>query len=470
MTITATDPSASHINGFAGLLNALSFGLLGDAGRTATADVQVTLNTPPQFSSLSSDTDGDGIVTGTVKFTDSDLDTLTYSGSTTTLKGSVAITPGGGFTYTPTVDERNVAALIGTTDTDQFTVTVNDGHGGTGTTNVSVTILPAVIASNPTPADVASDPETALATAQSVIAADTAAYTSVQASMSRSIVAYNIYVDPADLLNSLNQIKADAQTSLTAALAQQQAGVSGTGLPDPRTYLESRIGPMTSDQLTTLLAQQQANINAQQALLQSLNTAANAKAAIAAKTAAAPVFNRIEYTVGAGGSLTGQVYFVDPQGESMSIYGVGDTITPYFDQSGSGKFSLPAPSSADYTPTFSMYVDATDTSGNHTRTQVTMDRSMPSAPPATTPPTQILAAYSGLFEGISGAVSSYNANIDQAEAQRREAEAAQNQALIESLDDYIAQSQAVLANVLNNFQAAQNNLSAGYLAGAINNV
>lgn len=95
---------------------------------------------------------------------------------------------------------------------------------------------------------------------------------------------------------------------------------------------------------------------------------------------------------------------------------------------------------------------------------------MPSAPPATTPPTQILAAYSGLFEGISGAVSSYNANIDQAEAQRREAEAAQNQALIESLDDYITQSQAVLANVLNNFQAAQNNLSAGYLAGAINNV
>jgi VCBS repeat-containing protein len=580
VTITATDPSITHINGFAGLLNALSFGLLGDAGRTATANVSVTLNTPPtlkltagapdansgavtvnavvtdvdgdpltlsvtqpggatgtvatptlvdaatgsysiiytptdqarhiassdtataaqqsdsftvsvddghgatvtqtvgvsispensapQFSTVTSSTDTNGKVTGTVAFTDANHDTVTYTGTATTIKGAVVVNSDGSFTYTPTADERNVAAVIGATDTDQFTVSANDGHGGTGSTNVSVTILPAVIQSNPTPADIASDPEAALATSQSLIAADTAAYNTVQASIGKSITAYNSLVDPTVLQNSIQQIKAQTQAALTAQLAQ--IGLPTGLLPNPVTQLQSTIGPLTADQLTTLLNEQKANVNSQQALLESLTTAQNARAAIAAKTASAPVFDRVVYTVGADGALTGQVYFVDPQGKSMTIFGIGDTITPQFNQSGSGSFSFPAPSPADYTSAFSFNVEATDTSGNITETQITLSRLNSSEPATTTKQSQVLTAYSSVFSSLSSGVQSASASVDQLQAQRDQAQAQQDTTLAQQLDDQISVIQANLANVLTNLLAAQNSLSAGYAAGTFSNL
>lgn len=580
VTITATDPSITHINGFAGLLNALSFGLLGDAGRTATANVSVTLNTPPtlkltagapdansgavtvnavvtdvdgdpltlsvtqpggttgsvgtptlvdaatgtysiiytptdqarhiassdtataaqqsdsftvsvddghgatttqtvgvaispensapQFSTVTSSTDANGKVSGTVAFTDANHDTVTYTGTATTIKGAVVVNSDGSFTYTPTADERNVAAVIGATDTDQFTVSANDGHGGTGSTNVSVTILPAVIQSNPTPAGIASDPEAALATAQSLIAADTAAYNTVQASMGKSITAYNRLVDPTVLLNSIQQIKAQTQAALTAQLAQ--IGLPTGLLPNPVTQLQSTIGPLTADQLTTLLNEQKANVNSQQALLESLTTAQNARAAIAAKTASAPVFNRVDYTVGANGALTGQVYFVDPQGKSMTIFGVGDTITPQFDQSGSGSFSFPAPSPADYTSSLSFDVEATDSSGNITKTQISLSRTNSSAPATTTRQSQVLTVFSSLFSNLAGGVQSASASVDQLQAQRDQAQAQQDTTLVQQLDDQISVAQANLANVLTNLLAAQHGLSAGYAAGTFSNL
>lgn len=86
-----------------------------------------------------------GVVTGSVTATDPDNDPLTYSGSTTTSKGSVTVAANGTFTYTPTATARHAAAQTGATTattTDSFTVTVADGKGGTATVPVTVTISP----------------------------------------------------------------------------------------------------------------------------------------------------------------------------------------------------------------------------------------------------------------------------------------------------------------------------------------
>ena len=48
----------------------------------------------------------------------------------------------GDWTYTPTATARHNAAGTGPT-TDTFTVTVDDGHGGTDQVNVIVNITPA---------------------------------------------------------------------------------------------------------------------------------------------------------------------------------------------------------------------------------------------------------------------------------------------------------------------------------------
>ncbi|MGE3657816.1 MAG: VCBS domain-containing protein, partial [Mycolicibacterium sp.] len=84
--------------------------------------------------------------TGTVTGSDADNDTLTYSTPATTAKGSVTIDADtGAFTYTPTDTARRNAATTGADSsltTDTITVTVDDGHGGTATVPVTVTIAP----------------------------------------------------------------------------------------------------------------------------------------------------------------------------------------------------------------------------------------------------------------------------------------------------------------------------------------
>ncbi len=95
-----------------------------------------------------------GAVAGTVRADDDDNDTLAYGGSTTTAKGAVEVAATGTFTFTPTAAARQNAAAGTATDetrTDSFTVTVDDGHGGTAALTVSVPILPLTVQPHPTP-------------------------------------------------------------------------------------------------------------------------------------------------------------------------------------------------------------------------------------------------------------------------------------------------------------------------------
>ena len=117
-------------------------------GGTDTQTVAVTItpanNEPDLSANPTQNTDGNGVVTGTVSTTDTDAgDTPTYS-STNGGKGTVSVNPTtGAWTYTPNAGERHNAAATTGDDTDSFTITVTDGHGGTDTQTVAVTITPA---------------------------------------------------------------------------------------------------------------------------------------------------------------------------------------------------------------------------------------------------------------------------------------------------------------------------------------
>jgi VCBS repeat-containing protein len=85
-----------------------------------------------------------GRVDGSVDVTDADSDALSYSASAPG-KGAVTVNADGSFIYTPTAGARHTAAREGGPDsalTDAFTITVNDGHGGTLTVPVAVLVSP----------------------------------------------------------------------------------------------------------------------------------------------------------------------------------------------------------------------------------------------------------------------------------------------------------------------------------------
>ncbi len=86
-----------------------------------------------------------GVVTGVVIGTDADGDSLTYSGSTVTTKGTVEVSADGLITYSPNAMARLLAGSVYSTParrSDSFGVTISDGHGGSTTVTVSVTIAP----------------------------------------------------------------------------------------------------------------------------------------------------------------------------------------------------------------------------------------------------------------------------------------------------------------------------------------
>jgi VCBS repeat-containing protein len=153
--VTVSDaPSGFAIHGLAGLLNLLSFGLIGSRGDSSTRPVAVIVapftpaNRAPVLSAPVVGTPNavTGVVTGSVSATDADGDVLTYSAPTSTAKGAISINAStGAFTYTPTVAARNTAAAAGATPTDRadsFTVTVIDGRSDTAGTVVTVAVSP----------------------------------------------------------------------------------------------------------------------------------------------------------------------------------------------------------------------------------------------------------------------------------------------------------------------------------------
>lgn len=149
-TVTVSDaPSGFHIHGLEGLLNLLSFGLIGAAGHATTTRVTVVVdprNTAPVAAVAVGGPDPvTGVVTGAVLGSDDDGDPLTYTGPSATDKGAVNVAADGTFTYTPTAEARHAAASAMATvvdKTDSFTVTVADGFGGTVDVVVAVEVSP----------------------------------------------------------------------------------------------------------------------------------------------------------------------------------------------------------------------------------------------------------------------------------------------------------------------------------------
>lgn len=82
-----------------------------------------------------------GTVSGSIAVKDADGDGITYH-VIDPASGSVSIDSSGSFTYTPSEAARQQARITRGTDTDRFTVTVDDGHGGLKTVTVTTTVAP----------------------------------------------------------------------------------------------------------------------------------------------------------------------------------------------------------------------------------------------------------------------------------------------------------------------------------------
>lgn len=120
-------------------------------GHGSVKDVTVNVIVSPKNAkpanaaySLGSPNTGSGTLTGAVTATDADSDNFTLAGPSTTKKGSLTYDSAtDSFTYTPTSAARTAASApnaSASAKTDSFTVTVSDGHGGTATVAVKLTI------------------------------------------------------------------------------------------------------------------------------------------------------------------------------------------------------------------------------------------------------------------------------------------------------------------------------------------
>jgi VCBS repeat-containing protein len=102
------------------------------SSNTATATLQVTaVNDVPTAGNLSITTAEDTAVDDQITMADADGDALTASLQTAPGHGSVTVHADGTFRYTPAADYAGA---------DSFVVLVDDGHGGTATATVNVTV------------------------------------------------------------------------------------------------------------------------------------------------------------------------------------------------------------------------------------------------------------------------------------------------------------------------------------------
>lgn len=135
--VTVSDaPSGFQLHGIGGLINLLSFGLIGQPGDSSTSTVTVTVtpfnNLPTGYAVVGRPDPTTGVVIGSVIGSDADNDPLIYSGSVTTVKGAVIVTAAGVFTYAPTSQAlQNATAPTATAADrqDSFDVTIDDGRG-----------------------------------------------------------------------------------------------------------------------------------------------------------------------------------------------------------------------------------------------------------------------------------------------------------------------------------------------------
>ncbi|WP_342244747.1 retention module-containing protein, partial [Pseudomonas sp. OTU5201] len=120
-------------------------------GQQPTPDIPDSPNSSPQGQDASITTDEDTPITGQLGATDPDGDPLTYAPGDAPRNGTVAINPDGSYTYTPNPNFNG---------TDNFTVIVDDGKGGTDTIVVTIGVNPvndAPVAANDGPTAVTED-------------------------------------------------------------------------------------------------------------------------------------------------------------------------------------------------------------------------------------------------------------------------------------------------------------------------
>ncbi|WP_415762878.1 tandem-95 repeat protein, partial (plasmid) [Priestia megaterium] len=114
------------------------FTVIVDDGQGGTATSIVTIiNTPvndnPVTQNYAVITNEDTPLVGQIQATDVDGDSLTFQLQSSPTNGTVTITNSGSYVYTPNLNFNG---------TDQFTVLVSDGQGGTAVSTVTVTVTP----------------------------------------------------------------------------------------------------------------------------------------------------------------------------------------------------------------------------------------------------------------------------------------------------------------------------------------
>ena len=126
-TVTYT-PAANYTGS-----DSFTYSISDGHGGTASATVAMTVNAPPVANPDNATTVVNTPVTTTVLANDTSPESygLTVTSATNGAHGTTVVNSGTTVTYTPT---------SGYTGTDSYTYTISDGHGGTATATVSVTI------------------------------------------------------------------------------------------------------------------------------------------------------------------------------------------------------------------------------------------------------------------------------------------------------------------------------------------